>query len=176
MYTISITSIAAVLFLASLYAIFLRGCIGGGSNNIQTNYKDVFESVYGSVSRTTGVPGAEDVATMARKKFLYSKSMIVAARLAGSGFCTSEKIFGPLLHLCGIIAVLPSLFNLMFYLWLGAKKPMMQVIAVLPLNLLPLLVCNGISTLQGFAFLGLLGGIFQLASMRTSYWKGRMQI
>ena len=168
---------ALVLFMVTFYVIAIRGCFNIKVEGIvHTSYEDVFKSIYGSSSRTTGVLGGHDVAKMVGKKILHSKTVISAAKLAGSGFCTSKKYWGPSLHLISLISVLPSISNSIMYLWAGKKKSTVDVFSVLPLNLLPLLVCNSIPTLQYLSIMGIGGSIFHIIETRQLYKKGRMRI
>jgi len=167
-----------VFLAASEYAILLRGCglakLGFlfGADDIIKSHEDVFSHVYGSASRTTGVGGLDDVASMARKSVVHSKTMIAAAKLAGSGLWTSKSLFGPLIHMFGIVVILPSLYYLVRHAWSGKVPSMGRVWCALPLNLVPLLLCRGIPSLSAAATFGIVGGFIQVNVMRNRDFSG----
>eukprot|EP00978_Attheya_sp_CCMP212_P021168 scaffold61530_cov51-Attheya_sp.AAC.3 len=178
----SIASAALVLVCASLYAIFFRGCgwlqaAGATSGKVMTNHEEVFKGIFGEASRTTaGIFSGEDAASMAQKSLLQNEAVKTAARLAGSSIWTSESITGPLLHMGGLVAVIPGLGMLITQLWHDKKQSAVTVSMLLPLNLIPLLLCKGIPSLRAAAVLGLVGGIVQVLNLRQSEWVGKMRI
>jgi len=166
---------ALVFVCASLHAILFRGAgwffVGSSSGDgIATSHEDVFAAVYGSSSKL------DDVATLAEKNLIHSRVMVTAAKLAGAGFFTSNTIFGPLLHLGGLVATLPSLYLLVSYMWNGQKIPLANATLTLPLNLIPILLCRGIPTLYAAAMLGGIGGSLEVLSARQNNWESNMQI
>lgn len=156
-----------VFVTASLYAIFLRGCglskfsFIFGTGDVIKSQEDVFSHIFGS-KRTTGVGALDDVATMAEKSVVHTKTMIAAARLSGSGFWTAKSIVGPIMHLMGLIASLPSLQQLIKHSWYGKAPLFGKVAMVLPLNILSIIIGKGIPSLVAVATIGLIGGILQL--------------
>mmetsp|Transcript_10802 Transcript_10802/g.19730 ORF Transcript_10802/g.19730 Transcript_10802/m.19730 type:complete len:1291 (-) Transcript_10802:164-4036(-) len=178
----SIASAALVLVCASLYAIFFRGCgwlqaAGATSGKVMTNHEEVFKGIFGEASRTTaGIFSGEDAASMAQKSLLQNEAVKTAARLAGSSIWTSESITGPLLHMGGLVAVIPGLVMLITQLWHDKKQSAVTVLMLLPLNLIPLLLCRGIPSLRAAAVLGFVGGIVQVLNLRQSEWVGKMRI
>uniref|UniRef100_A0A6U6IPV7 Uncharacterized protein n=1 Tax=Odontella aurita TaxID=265563 RepID=A0A6U6IPV7_9STRA len=180
-----VAGMVIILLASSLFVILLRGCWllpdvfqSGGKLDmgVPKSHEDVFASIYGSNSRTTGVLGEEDVATMAQKNLAHSEVVVTAAKLAGSGFWTSQNIFGPLMHLGGALAVMPSLYCLLSQMWEGKKHPAARVMAMLPLNLIPLVLCAGIPSLRAVATLSLLGGILQVIFSRRDEHSAHMRI
>ncbi|KAL7452183.1 hypothetical protein ACHAWC_003904, partial [Mediolabrus comicus] len=161
---------ACVFLTASLYAIFLRGCglskfsFLFGTGDVIKNQEDVFSHIFGS-QRTTGVGALDDVATMAQKSVVHTKTMIAAARLSGSGIWTAKSIFGPLMHLLGVLATLPSLHHLVKHSWYGKAPLFGKVALVLPLNILSIIIGKGIPTLVAAATVGLIGGAMQLITL-----------
>ena len=158
----------AVLFCASVYSIFFRGC---GWLVVPTNPEQVFANVYGK-SRTTA---GDDLASIVQKSIVHDQIMTTTAKLAGSGFWTSSSLYGPLLHLVGLLATLPSQYLLVNYLWTGDVSTKGVMIAT-PLNLVPLLLCKGIPTLRAGAVIGLIGGVVQLVSGRRHTRQSKMAI
>lgn len=161
---------ACVFLTASLYAIFLRGCglskfsFLFGTGDVIKNQEDVFSHIFGS-QRTTGVGALDDVATMAQKSVVHTKTMIAAARLSGSGIWTAKSIFGPLMHLIGVLATLPSLHHLVKHSWYGKAPLFGKVALVLPLNILSIIIGKGIPSLVAAATVGLIGGAMQLITL-----------
>ena len=158
-----------VFIASSFYAIFLRGCgIDGsflfGTGDVIKSQEDVFSHVYGSSRRTTGVGALEDVATMAQKSVVHTRTMVAAAKLSGSGIWTSSNVLGPLMHILGLVSVLPSLQYLVRHSWYGSAPSSGKVMLSLPLNLLAMIIGRGIPSLVAAATIGLVGGIMQLAT------------
>lgn len=180
-----IAATALVLLLSSLFAILVRGCwllpassvgVGALDAGVHRSHEDVFASIYGSKSRTTAVRIEDDVASMAQKNLAHSDAIVTAAKLAGSGFWTSNNMFGPLLHLFGTLAVIPSLYCLLSQSWSGAKHPTATVMTLLPLNLVPLVLCKGIPSLWAVATVSILSGIVQVVFLRRKQHAAHMRI
>lgn len=157
-----------VLFLASMYAIFIRGC---GLLAVATSHEQVFAKVYGDGRTTTGTI---DLSSVLKKSAVHDKIMRSSAKLAGSGFWTADNIFGPVLHLAGLICTLPSLYFLVTGLWTGERTSKAAMAA--PLNLIPLILCKGISTLRASALVGLVGAVLQVIGRRKHDRSSKMQI
>eukprot|EP00986_Skeletonema_menzelii_P002833 scaffold831_cov151-Skeletonema_menzelii.AAC.1 len=161
-----------VFITASLYAIFLRGCglskfsFLFGANDVITNQEDVFSHIFGS-KRTTGIGALDDVATMAQKSVVHTKTMIAAARLSGSGIWTAKSIIGPFMHLLGLAATLPSLQFLVQHSWYGKAPLFGKLVLALPLNILSIIVGRGIPSLVAAATIGLIGGALQLTTIKN---------
>jgi hypothetical protein len=155
-----------VFFTATLYAIFLRGSFLFGST-VAKSHVDVFSNVFGK---------KDALAAMAEKAISQSQALVVSARLAGSGLWTSDNILGPLIHLGGLAAAVPSAFLLVSQMWSGVNVPKAQVVFALPLNSFPLLLCRGIPSLRAAALIGFAGGIFQLIILQQSDRRSHMRI
>ena len=98
-----------VFLSASLYAIFLRGCgwfVSGDFNQNNDGFANVKEFLDKAIRNKHEDP---------MKNILGSKVIISAAKLAGTGFWTSKSIIGPVLHLAGVVALVPSLYMLIMY-------------------------------------------------------------
>jgi hypothetical protein len=107
--------------------------------------------------------------------------MYASAKLAGAGFWTASDLFGPLLHLGGVAACIPSLYLLSRYLWSGGggstnSMSAATVTLMLPLNAIPIFLCNGIPSLQAAAWVALVGGVLQLFNMRWLDKQAKMRI
>ena len=159
-----------VVFLASsFYAIFLRGCGVSkfgflfGTGDVVKSQEDVFSS-----HRTTGVGALDDVATMARKSVVHTRTMVAAAKLSGSGIWTSNNMMGPLMHLLGLVATIPSLQYLIRHSCYGSAPSTIQVRLSSPLNLVAMFVGRGIPSLVAAAAIGLVGGMMQLSFLSSS--------
>ncbi|KAL7541415.1 hypothetical protein ACHAXR_010905, partial [Thalassiosira sp. AJA248-18] len=158
-----------VLLASSFYAIFLRGCgfakfsLLFGTGDVISSQEDVFSHVYGSSSRTTGTKALDDVATMAQKSVVHTRTMVAAAKLSSSGIWTSNNVLGPVMHLLGLVSVFPSLQYLVRHSWYGSAPSAVKVRLSLPLNLLAMVTGRGIPSLVAAATIGLVGGMMQLA-------------
>ena len=165
---------ASVFILASLYAVLLRGAafvsfLGG--ENAARSHEDVFSNIFGDQK------DEHDLATLATKAISHVKALSISARLAGAGFWTAQGMIGPLLHLMGIAAVLPSLWFLVSQGWaMKAQAASPIVIVCLPLNAIPLVVSRGIPSLQAAAMLGLAGGLIQVLMGRRAAYASKMRI
>lgn len=154
----------AVFLVSTCYAIFLRGCglskfsFLFGTSDLKSQ-EDVFSRAYGS--HKTGIRALDDVATMAKKSVVHTRTMVSAAKLSNSGVWTSSSILGPAVHLVGTLATLPSL-HLFFTSWYRKRKD--WSLSVTLLNLIPLFISRGIPSLTAMAAIGLLGGMVQWLS------------
>ena len=154
----------AAFLVSTCYAIFLRGCglskfsFLFGTSDLKSQ-EDVFSRAYGS--HKTGIRALDDVATMAKKSVVHTRTMVSAAKLSNSGVWTSSSILGPAVHLVGTLATLPSL-HLFFTSWYRKGKD--WSLSVTLLNLIPLFISRGIPSLTAMAAIGLLGGMVQWLS------------
>jgi hypothetical protein len=160
---------ALVLTIATLYAIFLRGSFLLGGSRIAKSHVDVFANVFGNKH-------GDDLAKMAERAISHSQSLTISARLAGSGFWTADSIFGPLLHLGGLVAAFPNVYMVVSQQWYGVSLSKATVSLALPLNVIPIVLCKGIPSLRAFAVLGALGGMFQLMSIKRNDKMSQMRI
>jgi hypothetical protein len=157
----------AVLVCATIYAIFFRGC---GWLAVPTNHEQIFANIYGDKHMT----GGDDLASIVKKNIVHDHIMTTSAKLAGSGFWTAEGMFGPLLHVVGLVTTLPSLYFLVTHSWTGERSAKAAISA--PLNLLPVFLCKGIPALRALAWIGLIGGLLQILTRRQHDQQSRMQI
>jgi hypothetical protein len=123
---------------------------------------DVFSLVYGSAHRTTGVKALDDVAKMAKKSIVHTRTMVAASKLSGSGIWTSKSLVSPLVHLLGLILTLPSLQYLVRQSCYGKAPPPSMVMMASSLNIITIFIGRGIPSLVAVAMIGLVGGILQL--------------
>lgn len=162
----------AVLLLASLYAIFLRGSglfsMFGGPT-VSSSHEQVYDAVFGDSNE-------QDLATLVKKTMTHGSALAASAKIAGSGFWTARSPLGPLLHLAGVASTLPSLYFLFRRSWWRKSVPTAQVTLALPLNAIPILLCRGIPSLQVTAVIGLVGGLFQASSLRQADHESMMSI
>lgn len=144
----------------SCYAIFLRGCglskfsflFGTGNSS---NSKD--DLIY-LLDKATGVKAIDD---LVKKSVVHTRTMVVAADLNGSGIWTSSSLFGPLMHLIGLLATLPSLYSLVRHSWYRKNSAPSIVFVSLLLNLFAIFVGRGIPSIVAAAMIGLIGGMLQ---------------
>jgi hypothetical protein len=159
--------IFAIFYLAGLYGIFLRGSpfTGGG---VPKNHGEFLSSMLGR--------NKDALASMAEKTASYSDALVIAARLAGSGIWTTSSMFGPLIHIAGFAATVPSVFLLLSQLWYGVPKHRAQVLFAMPLNIFPILFCKGTPTVQAIGLIGMMGGLLQLFSLQHQGHRSQMRI
>ena len=169
----------SVFLFASIHAVLFRGC-GWLSLNILAqgegatkNSKDVFSNVYGFLNKVTG---AEQKEGDKRTNVLQSKAVAAAAKLAAASVWTSHSFMSPILHLAGIASVVPSLYLLAVGSWSSKEQPASRILALLPLNLVPLFICRGIPSLWAAAAVGIVGGLIQAISSRQRNYVSHMRM
>lgn len=169
----------SVFLIASIHAVLFRGC-GWLSLNILAqgegatkNSKDVFSNVYGFLNKVTG---AEQKGGDNRTNVLQSKAVAAAAKLAAASVWTSHSFMSPILHLAGIASVVPSLYLLAVGSWSSKEQPASRILALLPLNLVPLFICRGIPSLWAAAAVGIVGGLIQAISSRQRNYVSHMRM
>lgn len=174
---------SVVVFLyASLYVILVRGSGLLFFEKIAVGHDGVYKTASAAASSSEGSKNKlDDLATLYQKAMVHNKAMFASAKLAGAGFWTSPDMFGPLLHLGGVAACMPSLFLLSRYLWSGGGGSTNSISAAhvtlaLPLNSIPIFLCRGIPSLQAAAWVALLGGLMQLFNMRLLDKQSKMRI
>jgi len=151
-----IAGTVGVFTVASLYSIFLRGSFLSG--NVMANQADLFSKITES----------KVLAQLVRHSLSHSMLLSMAARMAGSGFWTSNNLIGPLIHLGGLACTIPSVLLLLTQMWSGVQVKTATIIFSLPLNLIPLFFCRGIPSIPAAAFVGTIGALFQLVQQRRS--------
>lgn len=156
-----LTGIVAPFVAAAVYAIFLRGCgmskfslLFGSGDDVSPLYKKS-RNVAGSL---------DEVALLAQKSIAHT--LHGAARLNGSGIWTSNAFTGPVMHLLGLLMILPSLRYLIQYSWRGSSPPASKVTLLLPLSILSMLIGKGIPALVAAALISFVGGLMQLSSAK----------
>lgn len=169
-----------VFLYASLYVVLVRGSGFLFFEKIASNYDEVYKASSAKIPDSTKVQ-IDDLAALYQKALVQNKSMSASAKLAGAGFWTSPDPFGPLLHLGGVAACIPSLYLLSQYLWSGGGGSTSTISAAgvtlaLPLNAIPIFLCRGIPSLQAAAWVALIGGLFQLFNMRFLDRQSKMRI
>jgi len=157
----------SVFLVATCYAIFLRGCglskfsfLFGGSD-LTKSQDDVLSHVHGSASKITGIRALDDVATMAKKSVVHTRTMVASIKLGDSGIWTARNIWGPLMHMMGLVAVLPSLQYLVRHSCFGAAPSARIVLLTLPPNVLAMAIGRGIPSLIALAAISCVGGMIQ---------------
>jgi hypothetical protein len=158
-----IVASVSVFFMASLYTILLRGSFLFGTT-VAKSHIDVMSVI------------PDNLAAMAKKDISQSQTLIMSARLAGASIWTSNSIMGPIIHLCGLIAAVPSIFLLVSDMWSGIDVPRAQVTLALPLNAIPLLFCKGTPTLRAAAIIGVVGAITQVMSLKERGHKSQLRM
>jgi hypothetical protein len=157
-------------FLVSAYAIL-----------IEARYFSIFGAssiILGSVFQCVWPTGSSAVARTIWRRSPENDfaQPSLATQNWGSGFWTSDSLFGPLLHLGGIVAVLPTLYLLYQKRWQGQPVPASQITLALPLNAIPLLLCRGIPSLQAAALVAIVGGLMQVLNLKNADRQSKMRI
>ena len=165
-YTLVLAGTIAVFLVSTLYAIFIRGCgmskfsfifgLGEDNDNGVKSQADVFQS------------GLAEVTQMAKKSVVHTKTMVAATRLNASGIWTSSSIVGPVMHILGLLATLPSLQYLLGSHYSGGKAPSAsKVVVALPLDILAMFIGRGIPSLVAVATIAFIGGTLQWLSLKS---------
>ena len=164
----SLMSIHFAFGLASAYVIFLRGI--SGSSDIARSSEDVTDRLLGNSKIE------HDLATLAEKTITHSLAMSASAKLASGGFWTSSSILSPMVCVIGLVATLPCIYLQVEQFWRHKIPSASSLTLTIPLNVIPLLVCRGIATLQSVAVLNLVVGTLQWLALRRADQRSRMQI
>jgi len=172
----SLTGTSIIFIIASVHAIFFRGHPASFSEAPRT-YQDLFLSVYGP-NHAVNIAGSA-ITELARKNVVHGQAVITAAQLAGAGMWTSSNSFGPLLHLAGIICVMPCLVIVLSQAWYGVAGShwkLGSVYMLMPWNIIPMFFCQGIFCLRFLAFVVVVGCALQTQEMKRVEQKRRMKI
>ena len=182
--------IVSVFFAATLYTILLRGSPFFGRSvakshiGVMSNVgRNVAKAHVGAIGRSVGkvmskflINKDDSLVMMAGKAVSQSQALIMSARLNGASIWTASNILGPILHLCGLIAAVPSIFLLISSMWSGINVPKAQVTAALPLNAIPLFFGKGIPALRAAALISVVGGLVQLLDVHKSGRRSQMRM
>ena len=103
-------------------------------------------------------------------------NLIRLAKLAASGIWTSSSGHGPALHILGLICMQPNLFLLFSYYWKSNAGNVRNILYLLPLNIFPLFVCNGIPALKALSVLCIVCGVYQYFDMKYVLWRKKMKV
>lgn len=117
--------------------------------------------LHGPAGRTTGIKALDDVAILAKKSVVHTRTMDAAVKLGDSGIWTSSIILGPLMHAMGLVIILPSLQNLLTHSCFGIAPSVRRVLLTLPLNVMAIAIGQGIPSLLALAAIGFMGGMIQ---------------
>jgi hypothetical protein len=161
----------AAFLVTTCYAIFLRGCglskfsFLFGAGDLTKRQDDVLSHVHGSASKITGIRALDDVATLAKMSVVHTRTMVASVKLDDSGIWTARNVWGPLMHILGLVSVLPSLQYLVRHSCFGAAHSARKVLFVLPLNVLAMTLGRGIPSLIALAAISCVGGMIQYHSV-----------
>ena len=152
---------------ATVYAIFLRGC---GLSKFSLLFGAVDETKNLDIMFSSKIPKTgplADVTKLAQKSIVHTKTMIGAARLNRSGIWTSKSFIEPILHLIGLLVILPGLHSLVDYSWSRKQQQTRRFAMLLPLSILSMLIGKGIPSLVAAALIAFVGGLMHLISSNT---------
>eukprot|EP00980_Cylindrotheca_fusiformis_P021365 scaffold8240_cov133-Cylindrotheca_fusiformis.AAC.10 len=152
-----------VFFMASLYTVLVRGSFLSGAAVAEGS---------GDVLYAT----PDKLSAMARDSTSQSQALVMSARLADASIWTSNSIIGPIIHLCGILATVPSIFLLIADVWSGTNVPTAQIYLALPLNAIPVFFCKGTPTLRAAALIGCAGAIWQVTGMKEGRHRSNLRM
>jgi len=150
-----------VFFAASLYTIFLRGFSSSGGPE---------------KSNEETLAAAGTLISMAQRTISHNKAMAFASRLADASLWTSTTIMGPIIHICGLLATIPSLHLLVSGMWYGKNVPKAQVTLFLPLNIIAIFFCTGTPTLRAVGVICTVGGVMQIMELSDRGHRSQMRM
>ena len=143
--------LSITLGLVTFYILFIRGFLHYMIHSqIHDGYGDVFESNFGSESRTTH---QVDINPSPMKYASHKMAIQIASKMAASGFWTSQNSFAFMKHLVGFATLSYS-----WYALLTARKVgLMHLVEILlPLNMFTALFCHGIPSLSMSCYIWIL--------------------
>eukprot|EP00526_Cylindrotheca_closterium_P002121 CAMPEP_0113661046 /NCGR_PEP_ID=MMETSP0017_2-20120614/33222_1 /TAXON_ID=2856 /ORGANISM="Cylindrotheca closterium" /LENGTH=1070 /DNA_ID=CAMNT_0000575717 /DNA_START=51 /DNA_END=3263 /DNA_ORIENTATION=- /assembly_acc=CAM_ASM_000147 len=150
-----------VFLAASLYTIFFRGFFSlGGTEK--------------SSEETLATAGT--LISMAQRTISHNKAMAFASRLGNASLWTSTTMMGPIMHISGLVATIPSLYLLVSGMWYASNVPKAQVTLFLPFNLVPVFFCTGTPTLRAVGVICLVGGILQITELSKQGHRSQMRM
>jgi hypothetical protein len=158
--------------MAVFYVLFFRGC--PLDMNKFHGYEAIISTFQAIGEDTTS--SFEEVVSTLYSHMNHHNLIIVASKLAGSGFWTSEYLYGPFLHLFGVILILPFWIHYAKYTLDGKRQTSSFITLCVSLCAFPLLFCYGIPHLRAASFLGLVVGVVHAMNMNRIQWAERMQI
>ena len=199
-----ITSIIIVYFMICIYIIFFRGYNHNfdKDGNIIT-YNDIVSFMQLCHHHHDNIEDEDDHDKATNILHQYQQlhppadnpNLIRLSKLAASGFWTTtiktssllssssssvnyHNNYGPMLHIIGLICIIPNLYLLFLYYWKSntSNTTLRNILLLLPLNVFPLFVCNGIATLKTLSFLCIVCSMYQYFDMKYVYWKNKMKI
>lgn len=138
--------------LVSLYVVLIRGFGSWWYPGLQNSYEEVFKTNFGMHSRITQ---PIDITSMVQNTISHHYHVEAFSKLGASGFWTSLSIVGPTIHLLGVICMLPTWYTIAMFI-IKPKSTVIQLHFILPLNIVPILLCNGIPSLHVAAAIGLI--------------------
>ena len=145
-------------YLVGFYTIFLRGSPLLGSKL----------DLKGTANAISDIREHSYLLKLAQQATLKSRAYSISNSLEGSSFWTAKTIFGPILHAAGLVATIPSAYYFISENWHGMKRSRAQRLLVLPLNIVPVLVCRGAPTVRAIGILFLFIGMMQIISSRQN--------
>ena len=143
-----------VYILTTFYCIFLRGfsfSLGSipESSPMQKNHNEMFRTIMKS-----NFPMKHNQELLLTQSVLSHDEVIASsAKLAAAGIWTSNHLLGPLLHILGFLAILPTWY---FPFTTAKNHNSVNVGTILPLNMFTLFVSRGIPSLIAAMWLGLI--------------------
>ncbi len=176
-YLVPFVATGMTLILVSTYVIFIRGTDAWWlTKGTHKTYEDVVQSSYGMNSRTTHRDHL-DIIAMAQRHLSHKKIIGVTSKLAASGFWTSKNLTGPVIHLFGLISVLPTWYLLSSFILKAAPKVShTSLTASLPFNLFTIFFCRGIPSLTASAGLGILVATYKFYTVKHRNWISKVAI
>jgi len=156
-----------VFYLAGLYNIFLRGSPFFDS---KLNLKGAGSTLADFLGKNKNILGS-----LVENASSNSRAFTLSNSLEGSGFWTATSIFGPIVHVAGLLATIPSAYLFLSQNWYGMRRSNSQILPVLPLNILPILFCKGTPMVRALGVILLFWGIVQMTLLKQNGNRSHMR-
>ena len=159
----SLIGVMVMFFACSLYAVLLRGSALAKLSFLVEPSEHA--------SRHSAVPNyaggkMEEVAKLAKKSVVHTRTLASASKLRESGIWTASSVLGPAMNLVGLAATVPSNLGLARHSWQGSPPSKGLALLTLLLNIFALIFCRGVPSTLALALIGLVGGIIQFSTLK----------
>jgi len=159
----SLIGIMAMFFACSLYAVLLRGSALAKLSFLVEPSEHA--SKHSAVPNYAGGK-MDEVAKLAKKSVVHTKTLASASKLRESGVWTASSVLGPAMNLVGLAATIPSNVGLARHSWRGSPPSKGLAFLALLLNILALIFCRGVPSTLALALIGLVGGFIQFSTLK----------
>ena len=155
--------IMAMFFMCSLYAVLVRGSALAKLSFLVEPSEHA--SKHGTVPNFAGGK-MEEVAKLAKKSVVHTKTLASASKLRESGIWTASSLLSPAMNLVGLAATIPSNVGIARHSWRGMSPSKGLTFLALLLNILALIFGRGVPSTVALAVIGLVGGFIQFSTLK----------